>query len=180
MTRQTLMNDTIVGFAVGVMAIPQSMSCVAIVGVPYVIGMYTALVPTVVYAFLGTSRRLCVGPVAMESLLIASGLSGLLAPSECPKWYAKRVGKSQPQLCPEAYTNLVLATALVVGMLECAASLLGLGVLLRFMGKPVITGFTAGSAVVIMTSQLKDVPRFPCVATWAGRLGCQIAPPSGV
>mmetsp|Transcript_10789 Transcript_10789/g.29053 ORF Transcript_10789/g.29053 Transcript_10789/m.29053 type:complete len:911 (+) Transcript_10789:2-2734(+) len=158
-TCRTLMDDLVAGLTVGVMAIPQAMSYAAIVGVPYVIGLYTAFVPVVVYAFLGTSRQLVVGPVAMESLLIASGLSGLLTQSECPKWYAqgKNSLKSQSQLCPEEYTALVLATTFVVGLLETVSSIFGLGVLLRFLGKPVITGFTAGSAIVIMTSQLKDV-----------------------
>eukprot|EP00444_Apocalathium_aciculiferum_P006014 CAMPEP_0183391480 /NCGR_PEP_ID=MMETSP0370-20130417/6441_1 /TAXON_ID=268820 /ORGANISM="Peridinium aciculiferum, Strain PAER-2" /LENGTH=796 /DNA_ID=CAMNT_0025571201 /DNA_START=54 /DNA_END=2444 /DNA_ORIENTATION=+ len=159
MTRRTLVDDLVAGLTVGVMAIPQSMSYAAIVGVPYAIGLYTAFVPVVVYAFVGTSRHLVVGPVALESLLIASGLSGLLTQSECPKWYAqgKSSLKSQSQLCPEEYTALVLATTFVVGLLETVSSIFGLGVLLRFLGKPVITGFTAGSAIVIMTSQLKDV-----------------------
>lgn len=141
MTCRTLASDLVAGLTVGVMAIPQAMSYASIVGVPCVVGLYTAFVPTVVYAFAGTSRQLVVGPVAMESLLIASGLSGLLTQEECPKWYAQGGRqKSQAQLCREEYTALVFATTFVVGLLEAGTSVFGLGVLLRFMGKPVITG----------------------------------------
>ena len=65
------------GVTVGIMLIPQGMAYATIAGLPVVYGLYAALVPQIVYGFLGTSRHLAVGPVAMDSLLVAAGVGGL-------------------------------------------------------------------------------------------------------
>lgn len=67
--------DVFAGMAVGVMLIPQGMAYAMIAGLPPVYGLYTAIFPQLIYAILGTSRQLAVGPVAMDSLLVASGIS---------------------------------------------------------------------------------------------------------
>ncbi|MEN8844676.1 MAG: SulP family inorganic anion transporter, partial [Candidatus Arcticimaribacter sp.] len=62
-------NDAFAGLTVGIMLIPQGMAYAMIAGLPPVYGLYAALFPQVVYALMGTSRQLAVGPVAMDSLL---------------------------------------------------------------------------------------------------------------
>ena len=61
----------------GIMLIPQGMAYAMIAGLPVVYGLYAALLPQIIYGFLGTSRHLAVGPVAMDSLLVAAGLTGI-------------------------------------------------------------------------------------------------------
>ena len=76
--------DLSAGITVAVMLIPQGMAYAMIAGLPPVYGLYAAHFPQVVYALLGTSRQLAVGPVAMDSLLVAAGLGALSlsSPSE--------------------------------------------------------------------------------------------------
>ncbi|CAJ1393858.1 unnamed protein product [Effrenium voratum] len=150
--------DLVAGLTVGVMVIPQSMSYGAIAGLPYINGMYSACVPTLVYAFFGQSRQLAVGPVAMVSLLVEAGLNGNLGP-EC-----NEPGKAQYEVCTAEYVGLACLTAMVVGAMQILASVLKLGFLVTFLGHPVISGFTSGAAIIIGLSQLKyilgfDIPK---------------------
>merc|ERR1719428_1484706 len=75
---RVIRSDVIAGLTVGVMVIPQSMSYASIAGLDYIYGMYAACVPAFIYALLGQSRQLAVGPVAMVSLLMNTGITGLL------------------------------------------------------------------------------------------------------
>ena len=69
--------DLFAGLTVGVMLIPQGMAYAMLAGLPPIFGLYAAFVPQIIYAFTGTSRQLAVGPVAMDSLLVAAGLGAL-------------------------------------------------------------------------------------------------------
>lgn len=154
MTCQKLRADMVAGLTVGVMVIPQSMSYGAIAGLPYINGMYSACVPTLIYALFGQSRQLAVGPVAMVSLLVEAGLNGQLGP-ECTV-----DDKPQYETCPQEYVGLACLTAAMVGMMQILASILKLGFLVTFLGHPVISGFTSGAAIIIALSQLKYVLGF--------------------
>ena len=91
------------------MLIPQGMAYAMIAGLPVVYGLYAALLPQIVYSFLGTSRHLAVGPVAMDSLLVAAGLSGIaLAGSE-------------------QYIALAILLALLMGIMQLSLGMLKLG-----------------------------------------------------
>jgi len=176
MDRRSLMGDIVAGVTVGVMVIPQSMSYGAIAGLPYSNGMYSACVPTLVYALFGQSRQLAVGPVAMVSLLVEAGLAGALSEEECPEWYAmgaENSPKAQYELCPEQYVQLAVLTALVVGVFQVVGAFLKLGFLVTFLGHPVISGFTSAAAIIIGLSQSKyllgyDLPKsqFIYVTVW--------------
>jgi sulfate permease, SulP family len=65
------------GITVGIMLIPQGMAYALIAGLPPEYGLYTALIPLLIYAFMGSSRHLAVGPVALVALLVASAVSPL-------------------------------------------------------------------------------------------------------
>ena len=67
-------SDITAGITVGIMLIPQGMAYALIAGLPPVYGLYAALLPQVIYAVFGTSRRLAVGPVATDSLLVGAGI----------------------------------------------------------------------------------------------------------
>ena len=99
------------GLTVGIMLIPQGMAYAMIAGLPVVYGLYAALVPQIVYGFLGTSRHLAVGPVAMDSLLVAAGLTGIAVAGS------------------EDYIALALLLALIMGGLQLVMGTLRLGFL---------------------------------------------------
>ncbi|MFT5184995.1 MAG: SulP family sulfate permease [Flavobacteriales bacterium] len=132
-------SDLFAGLTVGVMLIPQGMAYALIAGLPAQYGLYASIVPLIVYAVFGTSRQLAVGPVAMVSLLIASGI-GVIAESGS-----------------EAYIELAIVLALMVGVIQLLLGLFRMGFLVNFMSHPVISGFTSAAALIIGFSQLKHV-----------------------
>lgn len=132
-------SDISAGLTVGVMLIPQGMAYAMIAGLPPVYGLYAALVPQLVYALMGTSRQLSVGPVAMDSLLVASGL-GALSLSGI-----------------EEYIQMAIFLAFFMGILQVVLGLLRFGFIVNFLAKPVISGFTSAAAIIIGMSQLKYV-----------------------
>jgi len=163
----SLRADVIAGLTVGVMLIPQSMSYADIAGLEYKYGMYTSVLPIIVYALMGTSRQLGVGPVAMVSLLVEVGLKGQLTEAECPEYYAQ-LNKTSPsfvmdveqryeqaELCPDAYAQLAIMTSLLVGLFQLAAGVMQLGFIVSFLAHPVISGFTSGAAIIIGLSQVQ-------------------------
>jgi SulP family sulfate permease len=131
--------DLSAGLTVGIMLIPQGMAYAMIAGLPPVFGLYAAMVPQIIYALTGTSRQLAVGPVAMDSLLVASGL-GALALSGI-----------------EEYIAMAIFLALFMGVLQLAFGLLRMGFLVNFLSRPVISGFTSAAAIIIGLSQLKHL-----------------------
>lgn len=121
---------------VGIMLIPQGMAYAMIAGLPVVYGLYAALLPQIVYGFLGTSRHLAVGPVAMDSLLVAAGLTGMAVAGS------------------ENYIALALLLAFMMGVLQLSMGVLRLGFLINFLSRPVISGFTSAAALIIGLNQL--------------------------
>ncbi len=137
--RAYLSGDISAGLTVGIMLVPQGMAYAMIAGLPPVFGLYASLVPQVIYAIMGTSRQLAVGPVAMDSLLVASGL-GALALSGI-----------------DEYIAMAIFLALFMGVIQLGLGLLRMGFLVNFLSKPVISGFTSAAAIIIGLSQLKHL-----------------------
>ena len=71
--RDDLVGDLLAGLIVTIMLVPQGMAYALLAGLPPQVGLYASIVPLVIYGLLGTSRTLAVGPVAIVSLLVASG-----------------------------------------------------------------------------------------------------------
>lgn len=136
-TKRHFAKDLVAGLTVGILLIPQGMAYAMIAGMPPVYGLYAALLPLLVYALMGTSRQLAVGPVAMDSLLVAAGL-GTLALTGV-----------------ESYVAMALLLAFMVGAIQFVLGLLRMGFLANFLSRPVISGFTSAAALIIIFSQLK-------------------------
>jgi SulP family sulfate permease len=137
--KQWLKNDIMAGITVGVMLIPQGIAYAVIAGLPPIYGLYTALIPQVVYAVFGTSRQLAVGPAAMDSLIVASGISTLAA-----------VGT-------ENFISMAITLGFLVGIFQFLFGLFRLGFIVNFMSRPVISGFTTGSAIIIGANQIGNL-----------------------
>jgi SulP family sulfate permease len=134
-----LKGDLTAGITVGVMLIPQGMAYAMLAGLPPIYGLYASTIPLIIYALLGTSRQLAVGPVAMVSLLTAAGV-GALADGGT-----------------ETYIALAIALAFFVGMIQFLLGAFRLGFLVNFLSHPVISGFTSAAALIIGLSQLKHL-----------------------
>lgn len=135
--------DLAAGLTVGVMLIPQGMAYAMIAGLPPVYGLYASLVPLVVYALLGTSRQLSVGPVAMDSLFVAATVSAMAIPGS------------------DHYIALALALALLIGAAQLLFGLIRMGFLVNFLSKPVIVGFTTAASLIIAVNQFGNLLGMP-------------------
>ncbi len=131
--------DLFAGITVGVMLIPQGIAYAIIAGLPPIYGLYTALIPQLVYVVLGTSRQLAIGPAAMDSLIVASGIVALAA-----------IGS-------EHFLLLAVLLAFMVGIFQIAFGLFRMGFLVNFLSKPVISGFTSGAAIIIALNQIGNL-----------------------
>lgn len=137
--RSAFLTDLNAGLLVGVILIPQGMAYAELAGVPAIYGLYTALFPVLIYAFLGSSRHLSIGPVAISSLLLFAGVSQLATPGSAE------------------YVGLVITCGFLVGALQFLLGVTRLGFLASFLSYPVITGFTSAAAVIIILSQVKSI-----------------------
>ncbi|MFF5216610.1 SulP family inorganic anion transporter [Micromonospora sp. NPDC000442] len=137
--RHTLRHDLIAGLTVAVMLVPQSMAYAALAGMPPVTGLYASIVPLLVYALLGSSGSLAVGPVAITALMTGTALAPLAGGD------------------PARYAALAGLLALLVGAIQVLMGVLRLGALVNFMSHSVLSGFTSAAAIVIAASQVKDL-----------------------
>jgi SulP family sulfate permease len=136
---QDFVGDMMAGTIVAIMLVPQSMAYALLAGLPPQVGLYASILPLILYPLLGTSRVLAVGPVAIVSLLVASGLGELAAP-----------GTSE-------YLTLAIALAFLAGTIQLVMGLAHLGFLVNWLSHAVISGFTSAAAIVIGVSQLKHL-----------------------
>ena len=129
--------DLVAGLTAATVVLPKAMAYATVAGLPVAIGLYTAFVPMVAYALLGTSRVLSVSSTTTIAILTGTEL-GMITPDGDP-------------------AKLITATAtltLLVGALLVAARLLRLGFLANLISAPVLTGFKAGIALVIVLDQI--------------------------
>ncbi len=123
------------------------MAYAMLAGLPPVYGLYGGLIPLLLFALLGTSRHLSIGPVAISSLLILAGVSQIAEPFS------------------EKYIQLVLLTGLLVGIFQALMGVLKMGFLVNFLSHPVVAGFTSAAAIIITINQLKDFLGIPLPQT---------------
>lgn len=134
-----LFKDASVGLSIAVLLIPQGLAYALLAGLPAIYGLYSAIVPVLIYALFGTSRYLAVGPVAISSILVFQGVSMIAEP-----------------FSPE-YLQLVITCGFYVGVLQLLLGVLKVGSLVNFIANPVIKGFIAAASLIIVVSQLKSV-----------------------
>ncbi len=135
--KEYINGDLFAGLTVGVMLIPQGMAYAMIAGLPPVYGLYASIVPQIIYAMFGTSRQLSVAPVAMDSLLVAAGVSVMATEGT------------------EAYITLAILVAFFMGAFQLLLGIFRLGFITSLLSKPVISGFTSAAALIIGLNQLK-------------------------
>ncbi|NNE13031.1 MAG: solute carrier family 26 protein [Ilumatobacter sp.] len=144
--RRAVRADLAAGLTIAAMLVPQAMAYALLAGLPPEVGLYASIVPLVVYALLGTSRQLAVGPVAIVSLLTATALAPLHEQGTA------------------GYLGAAALLAVMVGVVHLVLGVGRLGFVVNFLSHSVLVGFTAAAAIIIGFSQVKhvlgvDVPR---------------------
>ena len=132
-----LRGDVVAGLTAAAVVVPQAMAYGDIAGLPLVVGLYTALVPLIVYAVMGTSRPLSVTTTSTIAILTAGALH---------------------RVAPNGATDVLVAGAatltFLVGAILLLASVLRLGVVANFISEPVLIGFKAGVGLTIVVDQI--------------------------
>lgn len=149
--RANLADDITAGIITAVLLIPQGMAYALLAGLPPEMGLYASIVPPVIYALLGSSRPLSVGPVSVAALLVANALG------------ASGIAPGDP-----AYLADALLLAAMTGAILLIMAAMRLGTLVNFLSHPVLSGFTSGAAVLIILSQLPNLTGMPKFDTHDG------------
>lgn len=138
--RDWLRPDIVAGLTTGAVIIPKAMAYAMMAGLPVQVGLYTALVPMVIYAVLGSSRVLSVSTTTTLAILTAAQL-----------------GQGVPNGNPAALLRASATLTLLVGAALLLACLLRLGIVANFISEPVLVGFKAGIGLVIVIDQVPKV-----------------------
>jgi len=136
MKTATLRVDVLAGLTAAAVVLPKAMAYATVAGLPLTVGLYTALVPMVVYALLGSSQVLSVSSTATLAILTGSQLE-LVASGD-----------------PTQLTTALATLSALVGATLLVARLVRLGFVANFVSMPVLTGFKAGIGLVIVLDQL--------------------------
>ncbi|MFQ3171131.1 MAG: SulP family sulfate permease [Oleispira sp.] len=138
--RETFIRDAVAALIITMMMIPQSLAYALLAGLPPQLGLYASMLPLLLYALVGSSSALSVGPFAISSIMTATALSIAF-----------------PESRPEEYLVGAVVLALSSGIMLLMFGLLRLGFLSNFLSFPVITGFISASAIVIAASQIGNL-----------------------
>jgi SulP family sulfate permease len=144
--RQLLRADLLAGVTVAAFTVPEGMAYATLAGLPAQAGLYASLAGMAVYALVGTSRQLSIGPTSALAILTVGSLSAV-ASAGSPR-----------------YLGLAALTALLVGALAVAAALLRLGFLAQFFSRSMLVGFSIGAALYIGSTQLARLFGLPGVS----------------
>jgi sulfate permease, SulP family len=132
--------DLLAGLTAAAVVIPKAMAYATIAGLPVQVGLYTALVPMVIYAVLGSSRPLSVSTTTTIAILTAAELGEAVSNGD-----------------PSSLLKATAMLALLVGAILILASLLRLGFIANFISEPVLIGFKAGIGIVIVLDQIPKI-----------------------
>jgi len=137
--REEFPDDLFAGIITAILLVPQGIAYAILAGLPPQLGLYASILPPAVYALLGTSRTLSVGPVSIASIMIA----GALTTPEISS------------LGDPAQSALILSAECAIIMLLMAV--LQMGGLVNFISHPVLAGFTSGAALLIIANQIPQL-----------------------
>ena len=137
-TRDNLRADAVAGLTGALIVLPQGVAFATIAGLPPEYGLYAAMVPTIIAALFGSSWHLVSGPTTAISIVVFASVSPLAEPGS-----------------PE-YIGMVLTLTFLTGLFQLIMGLAKLGMLVNFISHTVVIGFTAGAALLIAASQVKN------------------------
>ncbi|KAK3414180.1 sulfate transporter 1.3 [Eucalyptus grandis] len=133
--------DLIAGLTVASLCIPQGIAYAKVANLDPQYGLYSSSVPPLIYAFMGSSRDMAIGPVAVVSLLL-----GALLGEEI-----------DPDIHPLDYRRLAFTATFFAGITEVVLGFFRLGFLIDFLSHAAVVGFMAGAAITISLQQFKGL-----------------------
>ncbi len=134
----SLKADAIAGLSGAIIVLPQAVAFAIIAGLPPEYGLYAAMVPTILAALFGSSWHLVSGPTTAISIVVFASVSPLAEPGTAN------------------FIGLVLTLTFLAGLFQLLMGLARMGALVNFISHTVIIGFTAGAAILIAASQIKN------------------------
>uniref|UniRef100_A0A804LFS7 Sulfate transporter3 n=1 Tax=Zea mays TaxID=4577 RepID=A0A804LFS7_MAIZE len=140
-TLESFRSDVMAGLTLASLGIPQSIGYANLAKLDPQYGLYTSVVPPLIYAVMGTSREIAIGPVAVVSLLLSSMIQKVV----------------DPAADPATYRSLVFTVTFLAGVFQVSFGLFRLGFLVDFLSHAAIVGFMGGAAIVIGMQQLKGL-----------------------
>ncbi|HEX2542703.1 MAG TPA: SulP family inorganic anion transporter [Caldimonas sp.] len=138
LTRANLRADFLAGLTGAVVVLPQGVAFATLAGLPPEFGLYAAMVPAIVAALFGSSWHLVSGPTNAVSIVVFATMSALAEPGSA------------------RYISLVLCLTLATGVLQLGLGLARLGSLVNLISHSVVLAFTAGAAILIIGSQVRN------------------------
>lgn len=141
--RSWIRGDVVAGVTVAAYLVPQVMAYAVIAGLPAVVGLWAILAPMLIYFFLGTSRKLSIGPESTTALMTAAGVSALVGAAGGP----------------ERYAEVAAILAIAVGIVCFIGFVTRLGFLTSLLSRPVLIGYLTGIALLMIVSQLGKVTK---------------------
>ncbi|PPD72134.1 hypothetical protein GOBAR_DD30970 [Gossypium barbadense] len=134
-------SDIVSGVTIASLAIPQGISYAKLASLPPIVGLYSSFVPPLVYAVLGSSRDIAVGPVSIASLILGSMLTQQVSPTGDPV----------------LFLQLAFTATFFAGLFQASLGFLRLGFIIDFLSKATLIGFMAGAAIIVSLQQLKSL-----------------------
>ena len=144
--REWFRSDLVAGLSVAAVALPIGIAYAQLAGFPPVVGIYSAILPAVAYAFFGSSRQLIVNPDAAACAIVAATVAPLAAGDAA------------------RYLDLSIALTFLTGLLCIAGGIAGFGVIADFLSRPILTGYLNGIALSIIVGQLGTLFGFEVTA----------------
>ncbi len=142
-TRESVKADFMAGLTGAVIVLPQGVAFATIAGLPPEYGLYTAMVTPIVAALFGSSLHLVSGPTTAISIVVFSAISHHAEPGT------------------QEFITLALTLTFLAGVYQLAFGIARMGMLVNFVSHTVVIGFTAGAAILIATSQMKNITGIP-------------------
>ncbi|WJX62952.1 Low affinity sulfate transporter 3 [Trifolium repens] len=140
-TASKFKDDLLAGLTLASLCIPQSIGYASLAKVDPQYGLYTSIVPPLIYAVMGSSRDIAIGPVAVVSMLLSSLVTKVI----------------DPAANPHAYRDFVFTVTFFTGIFQAAFGIFRLGFLVDFLSHAALVGFMAGAALIIGLQQLKGL-----------------------
>ena len=160
--RAILRSDVLAGLTGAIVVLPQGVAFATLAGMPPAYGLYSAMIPCVIAALFGSSRVMVTGPANAISLTVLAIMAPLAEPESA------------------RYVQLVITLAFMVGVWQLLLAMAHAGKLITYVSHTVIVGFTAGAAVLIVNSQIRnffgvDIARGASVAQTVMEFAAQLA-----
>ncbi|XP_015375637.1 PREDICTED: solute carrier family 26 member 10 isoform X2 [Diuraphis noxia] len=156
--------DFVAGFTVAVLNIPQGMAYAMLGNVDPTVGLYMAIMPVIVYSLMGTSRHVSMGSFSVVCLMTGKVVNtyankNFINADATAGAIVDQAVSLQPHHEDTVYSSIEVATAvtLMVGLIQILMYVFRLGVVCTILSETLVSGFTAGAAVHVVTSQMKEL-----------------------